>query len=193
MENKVTYGLEDVHIAFMNPASLAPPEWETPEAIPGAVRFTPNPQGQESTFYADNEAYFVVSTNDGYKAELEMALIPDAIKARILGWEIDSNGMLVEVADGTPEPFALLGQVLGDKKNRRFVYYNNIASRPTQEHRTRGESVTPDTEVLSITVTPIEIAGKNIVKGVLPLTETNKTKYDAFFGSVLLPAFETGA
>ncbi len=34
---------------------------------------------------------------------LTMANLPDEILARMLGWEIDDNGMLVEVADGEPE------------------------------------------------------------------------------------------
>lgn len=193
MGNKVTFGLKNVHVALLNTASQTPPEWETPTAIPGAVRFTPTPQGQENTFYADNDPYFVVTSNNGYTAELEMALVPDAILAEILGWEIDTNGMLVEIADAIPKPFALLGQIEGDQKNRRFAYYYCIASRPTKEHATKNETITPATDVLSLIITPIEIGEKSIVKGVLELNDTNKTAYDAFFGSVLLPAFGTGA
>lgn len=193
MENKVTYGFKNAHIAFMNSASLTPPEWEEPTAIPGAVRFTPTAQGQPSSFYADDSPYFVVTANNGYTAEIEMALVPDAILARMLGWEIDTNGMLVEVTDAIPEPFALLGEVSGDAKNRRFVYYNCIASRPAKEHTTKNESITPSTDIINATITPIEIGEKSIVKGVLELSDTNKTIYDAFFGSVLLPAFGTGA
>ena len=193
MRNKVTFGLKNVHVALLNTASQTPPEWEAPTAIPGAVRFTPTPQGQENTFYADNDPYFVVTSNNGYTAELEMALVPDTILAEMLGWEIDTNGMLVEIANAIPKPFALLGQIEGDKKNRRFAYYYCIASRPTKEHATKNETITPATDVLSLIITPIEIGEKSIVKGVLELNDTNKTIYDAFFDSVLLPAFGTGA
>ncbi|MFT9496608.1 major tail protein [Anaerosolibacter sp.] len=185
--NKVTFGLEQVHIAFKDTASQTQPAWENPEAIPGAVRFTPTAQGQETTFYADNGPYFTVTSNNGYTAELEMALVPDAVLAEMLGWEIDSNGMLVEVADGIQKEFALMGQVQGDSKNRRFVYYNCKASRPAKEHATKGETVEPATDVLNLVILPIEVGGKNIVKGTMELSETNATAYNGFFSSVTVP------
>jgi phi13 family phage major tail protein len=184
-QNKVTFGLEKVHIAFLTDDTT--PTWETPVAIPGAVRFSPEPQGEESTFYADNGPYFTYTSNNGYTAELEMANIPDDILAEMLGWEIDANGMLVETTDGTPKEFALLGQILGDKKNRRFVYYRCKASRPSKEHSTRAESVEPATETLNIRILPIEVNGKNIVRGVMELNDTNATAYNNFFSSVTLP------
>ena len=189
-QNKVTFGLDKVHIAFLT--DLATPTWEAPVPIPGAVRFSPEPQGEDSTFYADNGPYFTYTSNNGYTAELEMANIPDDILAEMLGWEIDANGMLVETTDGMPKEFALLGQILGDQKNRRFVYYRCKASRPTGENNTRGESVEPTTQTLNIRILPIEANGKNIVRGVLELNDTNQAAYDAFFESVYLPTFGGG-
>ncbi|MED5052699.1 phage tail protein [Anoxybacillus rupiensis] len=192
-QNKVTFGLEKVHIAFFNTTSPTQPAWEAPIPILGAVRFAPEAQGEESTFYADNGPYFTYTSNNGYAAELEMANIPDEVLAEMLGWEIDANGMLVETTDGTPKEFALLGQILGDKKNRRFVYYRCKASRPSKEHSTRAESVEPATETLNIRILPIEIGGKNVVRGVMELNDTNQAAYDAFFTSVYLPTFGGGA
>lgn len=189
-QNKVTFGLDNVHIAFL--IDGATPSWETPVKIPGAVRFAPEPQGEESTFYADNGPYFSYTSNNGYTAELEMANLPDDILAEMLGWEIDANGMLVETTDGTPKEFALLGQILGDKKNRRFVYYRCKASRPTAEHNTRGESVEPTTQTLNITILPIEIGGKNVVRGVIELSDTNATIYNNFFSTVTVPGATAG-
>ncbi|MBE2905406.1 phage tail protein [Anoxybacillus flavithermus] len=185
--NKVTFGLEKVHIAFLDEDNATQPAWETPIHIPGAVSFTPEPEGEETTFYADNGPYFTYTSNNGYSAELEVANIPDSVLAELLGWEIDSNGMLVETTDGTPREFALLGQVLGDKKNRRFVYYRCKASRPSKEHKTRAESIEPNTEKLSIRILPIEINGKNVVRGVLELNDTNATVYNSFFSAVKVP------
>lgn len=188
MGNKVTFGLEQVHVAFINSQATSQPAWETPVAIPGAVRFSITPQGQEVKFYADDGVYFSAVTNDGYTAELEMALIPDTILAEMLGWEIDSNGMLVEIADGQAKEFALMGQVLGDQKNRRFVYYWCKASRSAKEHTTKGENIEPNTDVLTLTILPIEVNGKKIVKGVMELSETNQAAYEAFFNAVTLPS-----
>lgn len=189
-KNKVTFGLEKVHIAFLDDSGAAP-AWGEPVHIPGAVSLSPEPQGEESTFYADNGPYFVYNNNNGYTAELAMALIPDEILAEMLGWEIDSNGMLVESTNGIPKEFALMGQIQGDKKNRRFVFYRCKASRPGKEMTTRSESVEPSQDTLSLTILPIEINGQNIVKGVIELNDTNKTIYDNFFNAVLVPEPET--
>jgi len=188
-QNKVTFGLEKVHIAFVDDTSPTQPAWKTPVPIPGAVRWTPSPVGESSTFYADNTAYFTVTANNGYTGELELANVPDAVLAEMLGWEIDQNGMIVEVSDAIPKPFALMGQVLGDKRNRRFVYYYCTASRPAKERTTKGENITPATDVLSLTVSPIEIDGKKIVKGDIELSDTNQSVFEGFFGAVLLPSF----
>ncbi|MFE1630744.1 major tail protein [Brevibacillus reuszeri] len=188
-KNKVTFGLEKVHIAFVDESAQDKPAWKAPIPIPGAVRWTPEAQGESSTFYADNTAYFVISSNNGYTGELEMALVPDTVLAEMLGWQIDSNGMLVEVSDAVPKKFALLGQVQGDQKNRRFVYYDCQASRPAKERKTKAESVEVTTEVLNLSVSPIDIGGKMLVKGDLELNDTNATAYDSFFTSVYKPSF----
>lgn len=190
MANKITFGLSNVHIAFFNEEDTTP-TWEAPKPIKGAVRFAPTAEGESSTFYADNMAYYTATSNNGYSAELEMAAIPDDILADMLGWEIDSNGMLVEVADGIQKPFALMFQVEGDVRSRRNVYFNCKASRPSKEHNTKGETIEPNTDVLNLSIQPIEIEDKKLVKGSMQLNETNATAYNAFFTAVTLP--ELGA
>lgn len=186
MSNKVLFGLEKVHIAFIT-TDGTPPTWGTPTHIPGAVSFSTEPQGEESNFYADNGPYFVFTSNNGYTGELAMALVPDAILAEMLGWSIDANGMLVEDANANAKEFALLFQVQGDKKNRRSVFYRCKASRPSKEHATKGESAEPAQDTLSITMLPIETASGKPVKGVMELGDTNEAAYNAFFNGVILP------
>ena len=189
--NKVKYGLEKVHVAFVADEGEG---WKKPRYIPGAVNLTMNPEGSENTFYADNTKYWVETSNNGYSGTLEMALVPDDVLAEMLGWEIDGDtGMLIEVADGRPKEFALLGQVQGDTRNRRFVYYRCVASRPADNAATKTESVTPNTDTLNITVLPIEHGNKKIVKSVLERDETNDAIFEAWFDAVTLPGASSGA
>ena len=188
-QNKVTFGLERVHIAFFDDSNPEQPAWKTPIPIPGAVRWTPTAVGEATNFYADNTLYFSYTANNGYTGELEMANVPDAILAEMLGWEIDENGALIEVSDAIPKHFALMGQIQGDKRNRRFVYYDCIASRPAKERTTKAESITPTTDVLNLTISPIEIDGKMIVRGEMELSDTNATAYNGFFSAVYTPSF----
>jgi len=185
MANKVKFGLEQVHIAFKDADG-----YEIPQAIPGAVNLTMNPEGGETAFYADNLKYYSRFTNNGYSGTLEMALVPQDILAEMLGWEVDDKGMLVEVADGQPKEFALLGQVLGDERNRRFVYYNCLASRPADNAATTTDTTTPATETLNITILPIDYNGKKIVKSVIERDEINATIFDSWFDEVTFPGQE---
>lgn len=191
-QNKVEFGLEKVHIAFRDKTSTEQPAWKTPILIPGAVRWTPSAVGEESTFYADNTKYFVVTSNNGYTGELEMALVPKEVKAEMLGWEIDDNGALIELSDAQPNEFALLGQIQGDQENGRFVYYDCQASRQAKERTTKGESVEVATDVMSLTVSPIEIDGRRMVKGDLERSEMNQEAYNSFFTEVYTPVFLGG-
>lgn len=192
MGNKVLFGLDNVHVAFIDEEAETQPSWGAVKAIPGAVSFKPSPEGSEDTFYADNVPYFVVTSNNGYTADLEIATMPDDVLADMLGWEIDTNGMLVEISDAVGKEFALMGQVLGDQRNRRFVYYRCKAARPEAEHQTKSDKFEPTTEKLSLTILPIVIANKSVTKGTIELNETNQAVYNSFFTSVVLPNQTTG-
>lgn len=187
--NKVKFGIEDAHVAFVDEATATKgsPAWDSPQAINGAVSLTMNPEGDTNDFYADNTKYFTSNTNNGYTGTLEVANVPDEILAEMLGMTIDTNGMLVESTEDDQKEFALMGEIKGDAKDRRFVYYRCKAARPSQDSTTADTGETPDTDSLEITVLPMENGDKKLVKGVLELNETNQDVFDAFFNEVILP------
>jgi len=190
-KNKVTFGFKNVHIAFFDEEATEAPAWQAPIKIPGAVSFTPEPEGDTNTFYADDTTYYIATSNNGYTGDLVMANIPDEVLAEALGWEMDDNGMLVEIADGKPKKFALMGEVTGDKRNRRFVFYDVQIQRPSNEITTKEENVEPSVKTLPVIISPIEIDGKMIVKGDMELNDTNKVAFDGFFDAVYTPTFGT--
>ena len=180
--NKVTFGLKNVHVAFLENGVYAKP---TP--VKGAVSYTPSTAGDASSFSADdNPKYYTKNTNAGYTAEMTMAHWPLEIIAEALGYEIDENGGMLEVADATAKPFALLFEVQGDKAPIRVVNYHCTASRPAQEHQTTTETTDIAGEQLSLVVAPYDLndTGELVVKYSLPKTETNSAEFEAFFGKV---------
>lgn len=187
--NKVKFGIEDAHVAFFDEATATEgsPAWDTPKAVDGAVSLTMNPEGDTNDFYADNTKYYTSNTNNGYTGTLEVANVPDEIIAEMLGMTIDTNGMLVESTEDKQKEFALMGEIKGDAKDRRFVYYRCKAARPSQDSTTNDTGETPDTDSLEVTVLPIESEDKKLVKGVLELNDTNQDVFDAFFDEVILP------
>ena len=197
-DNKVRYGLENVYVAFKTDSG-----YDTPVHIPGAVSLSMSQEGNQDKFYADNIPYVTFSSNSGYTGDLEMALIPDSVLATMFGWELDDNGALVEIADGTPKSFALLYEVKGDAKARRNAFYNVSATRPSANANTTTDSTDPDTETLNITMIPAQFSSgtgagavtRNITKLAMERSNANATAYDAFFSSVYVPSFTavTGA
>jgi len=188
-QNKVEFGLEQVHVAFVDEETSAEgsPVWVVPQAIPGAVSLTASPEGDTNDFYADNTKYYTSTTNNGYTGSVEFANIPDDVLAEMLGMTVDDNGMLVESTEDKQKEFALMGEVKGDAKNRRFLYYRCKAARPSQDSATSDTGETPDTDNLDITILPMNNGENMLVKAVLELSETNATAFDAFFDDVTLP------
>ena len=158
--------------------------WGTPQEIEGAVNFSASAEGDETEFYADNMKYYIDETNDGYTGDLELAKIPDDIAAEMLGMTIDNNEMLVENVNDTKKEFALMAQMKGDDRNRRFVYYRCKAGRPDDEAATQEGSVDPQTDSIPLTMMQLE---DGAVRAVIERTTENATTYDNFFDSVTLP------
>ena len=186
--NKVRFGLSDVAIA-----PITAEGYGAPVPVPGAVSLTTDPDRSSEKFYADNGAYYVVVTNNGYTGELNMALVPDPVKVSIFGWEIDDNGALVEVADAVATPFALLFKVKGDKKDRLNVFYNVTAERPKGEDKTAEDKLSVTTETMPITMIPAEIGGRRVTKLSIEPTEANASVIAGFYDEVYEPVFGSQA
>ena len=180
-ENKVKFGLSNVHIAKIteNEGAIT---YETPFAMPGAVSLSADPEGETTPFYADNIKYYRATSNQGYTGDLEIAMTPDEFLTQILGQVADSNGALFESADDLNARFALMGEIEGDKKKRRFVYFDCTAARPSAEMNTNEDSKEPQTDTISITMSPRST--DKAIKAVIEPTEENQSVYDTFFTKV---------
>lgn len=180
-KNKVKFGLSNVHIAKITEVdgSII---YGTPFAMPGAKSLTADPEGDTTKFYADNIVYYIANSNQGYSGELELAMLVEQFFTEILGQQKDANGALFESADDINARFALMGEIEGDARKRRFVYFDCTATRPSAEMNTIEESKEPQTDKVSITM-----AARNTdkaIKAVIEPTEENKAVYDTFFEKV---------
>lgn len=94
----------------------------------------------------------------------------------------------MENANAAAGHFALLFQFEGDEKATRHVMYNCTATRAAAAGNTKGESIEPETESLTITATSIYLAalGTDIVKSETDAGTTD-TVYNAWFDDVTLP------
>lgn len=186
MANKIKYGIKNVYYAVATIATDGSATYGTPVALPGAVSLSMEAQGDSNIFYADNIAYFVSQSNNGYQGDLEVAYIPDAFRTAILGEYESNNGkVLLEEADVNPTHFALLFQFEGDANATRYCMYNCTASRPSAASNTKSESIEPQTETITITATSIfnSSLNKDIVRAKTG-DSTTTAVYNGWFSTV---------
>lgn len=175
--NKVKFGLKNVHYAVekdsleMDPTKV---DHEKPSPLLGGVSLSIEPSGDESPFYADDIKFYNVFTNQGYTGELELALIPDTFEQDVLGKSTtEETKLMVETTNDKTKRFALLFEIDGDVKARRYILYGCTASRPTTEAGTKTESTEPQTDTLAFTA-----AG--LPDGTVKLVTTDQTPEDVY-------------
>lgn len=187
-ENKVRFGLKNVHVAVATIAADGTATYETPWAFPGAVAFNMDPQGDRTVFRADDTDYWVSNSNNGYEGDLEMARITEKFKTDILQYMKDSKGALVEVDKPDAVHFALLFEFDGDQKATRHVLYNCTAGRPTTTGNTTPEgAIEPETETSTISAGKIYVEGFGWVPKYETTADTDATTYNNWYTAVQLP------
>lgn len=179
--NKVKFGLSNVHVAKIIEQD-GEITYGTPFAMPGAVALSAEPEGETTPFYADNIQYYVAVSNNGYTGELELAMAVKEFLTQILGQQEDTNGALFESSDDVNARFALMGEIEGDVKKRRFVYYDCTATRPSSEMNTNEDTKEPQTDTIEITMSPR--ATDHVIKAVIEPNDTNEDVYNTFFTKV---------
>lgn len=156
VSNKIKYGLCNVHYAVITTDEGGKVTFGTPKPIPGAVSMSLSAQGDTNKFYADNIAYYVSTSNDGYQGDLEIAQVPDSFRTDVLAEVLDGTDKVqVEYSNAETKPFALLYQFEGDVKASLRVLYNCSAARASEEGSTKDNNKTPATEKLTITASPL--------------------------------------
>ena len=154
-KNKVKFGLKSVYAALLIEDEDGSISWDTPFPIPGAVSLSLDPEGETSPFYADDIIYYQSTSNSGYSGDLEVALIPDEFREKILKEEKGTDGVYVENANVEPAEFALMFEFNGDKKATRHVLYRCSCTRPNVSGQTVEDTKEPTTDTMTITAMPL--------------------------------------
>jgi phi13 family phage major tail protein len=175
--NKVRYGLSNVHVGTVK-VEDGTPTFGVPKAYPGAVNMTLNAEGESSTFYADNIAYYVTNSNNGYTGDLEMAYLYDWFETQFLGSKESQEGMIVETSDNPTQMAYLMFQFEGDVNATKYIIYNITFGRPDLEGNTKEDTTEPNTTTIPFTSVPLVTEFGNVVKSKVPITASN---YATFF------------
>ncbi|MDU2670593.1 MAG: phage tail protein [Clostridium sp.] len=181
-ENRVTFGLKNVHYSKITMGEEGAINYGTPVKIPGGVEISLEPRGEMSEFYADDILYYSASNNQGYDGTLTIANIPDQFAIDCLGEVKDETDMVIsEGADSVGSPFALMFEFDGDIKATRHILYNCAANRPKIGSSTKTNSKEPNTNELTFVSSPRETDLKVKTK---TTTTTPKEIYDNWYKKV---------
>ncbi|MCM1273194.1 MAG: phage tail protein [Clostridium sp.] len=199
-KNKIKFGLKNAHYAIVTETTdettgEVTSTYGTPKAWQGAVSISLDPSGDSNNFYADDRVYAVLSSNTGYEGDFESAIVPDDVLTSVLGQK-NIDGVLLESSNARQNYIALMFEIDGDVKARRFVLYRCMLTRPSISSKTREDSTEPETDTVTITVTPrpdtnfVDGEEHHWTKGIASPTEDAEI-YNNWYKAVWVPSEPT--
>lgn len=152
-ENKVLYGFSDLYIGTYSvndetgEVTMGQPYHQT-----GAVGFSPEGQGNNYTFYADNVSYFSNYTTGNYEGDLVVARFDDEFRKLFLG-EIElEDGGVAEIKNAVKPNIYMMYETQGNKGPERVLWYNGTLGFINKETATIEDEVEVQTETISVTL-----------------------------------------
>ena len=191
-ENKVVYGLKNVHYSKMTIDQTGKVTYAKPTAIKGAVEISLESKADLVSFEADNEVYYSAPGTSSYDGTLTIAKVPDLFLVDILGEVLDAtDGVQTEVDGAKTSNFALLFQFEGDVTGTRHLFYNCSASRPSVASKTGKEIGTTELGFTASAKPSESVNDKAIVKAKTTAATTTAI-YDNWFNAVYVKAPAAG-
>ena len=175
--NKITFGLRNVHYAIANQDNNGNWSFDTPVALQGAQEFSSEVVGGSTNVYADDTLYASLVQNAGRTLTLKFTEIPDEFKTAVLGYKRLANGNLVEIANAPVVTFALGFEFQGDAKARRVWYYLCSVTPIAEATKSKADSIEANSVTLNITARPNEVGDDLITNCVSAKGDSNYTNF----------------
>lgn len=142
---KVLFGFSDLYVGTYTEEN-GTVTLGTPYHQKGAVGFSPEEQGDQSVFYADNIAYFTEWASGAIEGDLVVAMFDDAFKTQFLGYAETVSGGLAKLKNATKPNIYMMFEVQSDTGPIRGIYYNGTLGSITREFATNEENREVQTE-----------------------------------------------
>ena len=109
------------------------------------------PQSDEATLYADNQAVDTANVTSRYSLTIDTATLPLEYKALLLGHTIENGVMTVTSEDNAPY-FAIMFETTKRNGKKRYVKFLKVRfSEPSETAQTQEEGVTYNTPSMTAT------------------------------------------
>ena len=187
-ENKVLYGFKDLYIGTYEVDSNGDVTMGSPYHQKGAVGFSPEEQGENYTFFADDSAYFSYYSSGTFEGDLVVARFDDAFKKQFLGYvELDDGG-LAQIKNARKPDVYIMFEVQGNEGPERLIYYNGSMGGITREYATIEDNIEVQTETISIKIDGDAATGISKVG-----YDETKSGFDTLFTNPPAPTLPAGS
>ena len=187
-ENKVLYGFKDLYIGTYEVDSNGDVTMGSPYHQKGATGFSPEEQGDNYTFFADDSAYFSYYSSGTFEGDLVVARFDDAFKKHFLGYvELDDGG-LAQIKNAKKPDVYIMFEVQGNEGPERLIYYNGSMGGITREYVTIEDNVEVQTESISIKIDGDAATGISKVG-----YDETKSGFDTLFTNPPAPTLPAGS
>lgn len=152
-ENKVLFGFSDLYIGTFTENEDGSVTMGEPYHQRGAVGWSPEEQGSQYTFHADNVSYYNYYTTGTEQGDLVVARFDDDFKVQFMGYIETEDGGIAKVKNATKPNIYMCYEIQGDKGPERIIYYNGSMGGISRENATIEENIEVKTEKTQITFT----------------------------------------
>lgn len=155
MTETIRIGLSDLHAFPLKVDQAGTLTYGAPFKIAPAVSASISPNTSEDAFYADDKPLISSQSVSSVTLELETSDIKDEVVSKLLGLEIDENGVIHDNANRQAPQLAIAFRSL--KSNGKYKYvvlYKGSFGVGEDEYQTKEDSVTFQTTTISGTFLP---------------------------------------
>ena len=182
-ENKVKFGVSNLHFGTYNVSDAGVVTLGTPFHLPGTTEIKMDAESEENKFYADNVVYWSGYSDNGYSGEITNALFTDEFKKQFMNYvELDDGG-LAQIKGQQNKNVYIMFESDGDKEKRRGILYNCSLGQISREYATTDDKTEPQTATL-----PFTVNGDNGTGIVRVSYKPADSAYDTLFTNPPVPA-----
>ena len=150
--NSPFIGVDNFHIAKLltDPVS-GRATYDDILSFPWLQSVSIEPQSDETTLYADNQAVDTADVTSRYNLTIDTATLPLEYRALLLGHTIE-NGVMTVTSEDTAPYFAVMFETTKRNGKRRYVKFLKVKfAEPSETAQTKEEGITYNTPSMTAT------------------------------------------
>lgn len=150
-ENKVLFGFKSLYIGTYEVQEDGTVVMGTPYHQRGAVGFSPEEQGSNYIFHADDVNYFSYYTSGTAQGDLVVARFDREFREQFLGEVTLDDGGIAQIKNAIKPDVYMMFETQGDKGPERIIYYNGSMGGISREYATIEDEIEVQTESIPMT------------------------------------------